>query len=71
MKEAEVQIGKRVRLHNSTLLPKRSQSLPCKIGTICGETIAGNAKNANRYVPCQLDNGVIEHWMIRRIEIVD
>jgi hypothetical protein len=71
MKEAEVRIGARVSLHNSTFLPKRSQSLPCKIGTICGEPIAGKAKNANRYVPCQLDNGAIENWLIQRLEIVD
>lgn len=71
MKETEVRSGLRVRLHNSTLLPKRSQSLPCKIGTICGEPIAGSARNANRYVPCCMDNGVIENWLIQRLEIID
>jgi hypothetical protein len=71
MKEADIEIGKRVHLHNSTLLPKRSQSLPCKIGMICGEPIAGSARNANRYVPCRMDNGVIEQWLIRRLEIVE
>jgi hypothetical protein len=68
LKKTEIQIGMRVQLNRNNVTFKNGKVNPIKIGTICGEPINGNSRNGNPYIPCQLDNGTIENWLISQIK---